>query len=99
MLALALFVAGLIEYVLVAYWTHALVTKDVGKTTATTFVNVMLWGFVVTNLRLDEPILLVIHGIGCALGAGLTCWWTKEAERRATTPAPPRGLKNFVVRD
>jgi hypothetical protein len=91
LLALALFLAGVAEYVLAAYWTHALVTKKVAQTAGVTFLNVMLWGFVVTNLRVSEPRLLVIHGLGCALGAALTCWATKPAEAAAARGAldPP----------
>src|SRR5206468_3436070 len=82
LLALALFAAGVAEYILAAYWTHVVVTKKVGRTAATTFLNVMLWGFVVANLKLSDPALLVTHGLGCALGAASMCWVTK-----ATRPA------------
>lgn len=84
LLALALFAAGVVEYTLAAYWTQIVVSKRVGQTAAVTFMNVMLWGFVVANLKLADVTLLVIHGLGCALGAALTCWWTKRGEGHAS---------------
>jgi hypothetical protein len=95
-LALGLFAAGWAEYGLAAYWTRALVTKDVGRTAAATFVNVMLWGFVVANLKLGDPALLVVHGLGCSLGAAAMCWWAKREEatvRRSRRAARRKSLR------
>jgi hypothetical protein len=83
LLALALFGAGILEYIGAAYWTRAVVGNDVGRASAATFFNVMVWGFVVANLKLAEPQMLVVHGLGCALGAGLTCAWARRREGAA----------------
>lgn len=73
MLALALFVVGVVEYGLAAAWTRVVVSKRALPTAVVTFVNVMLWGFVITNLEPGNPWLLVVHGLGCAIGAAATC--------------------------
>jgi len=92
-LPVAMFAAGVVEYVLATFWTNAIVTRAVGRTAAATFVNVMLWGFVVSNLRISDPFILVIHGLGCALGAGTTCWWAKRAPLGAPRAARRRPRK------
>lgn len=74
-----LFVAGVLEYALATRWTQALVAGHVGMTGGITFVNVLLWGFVVANLRVGDPLAIVTHGLGCALGAAATVWWARRA--------------------
>jgi hypothetical protein len=85
---LALFVVGVAEYLLAAWWTQALIARNVGITGTVTFVNVMLWGFVITNLEAGEPAPIIVHGLGCALGAGVATWW---APAREPSPTPASG--------
>jgi len=72
------FVAGIVEYLLAVYWTQTVVAKHVKRAAAITFLNVMLWGFVVMNLRLGDPILLIVHAIGCAIGSAIACAYLTE---------------------
>jgi len=88
LLALAMFAAGMVEYFLAAYWTQVVVKRDAGRTAVTTFLSVMLWGFVVANIRLSDPALLVIHGLGCAVGAGAVCWWQNDEPSLDERPEP-----------
>lgn len=84
---LALFVAGVVEYGLAALWTQALVAEKATLTAGITFVNVMVWGFVITSLEPGDPWCIVTHGLGCALGAAVTVWWTRRS--RDHLPARP----------
>jgi hypothetical protein len=81
--ALTLFVVGAVEYVLAAWWTQSVVSRRAFATAAVTFVNVLLWGFVITRLEPDQPLLLVAHGLGCAVGAAAACG-LPEPRTRAT---------------
>jgi hypothetical protein len=90
-LALALFAVGVVEYTLAALWTRVVVTRRAGATALVTFVNVLLWGFVITSLEPGNPGLLVIHGAGCALGAAASCWIGAD-EVREVSPRPARRL-------
>lgn len=85
-----LFVAGVVEYALAAGWTQALVAGRVGRIGAITFVNVLVWGFVVSNLRVGDPLAIVTHGLGCALGAAATVWWNGRSAADASEPEPER---------
>jgi hypothetical protein len=72
-LALALFAVGMVEYGLATLWTRVVVSRQAGATALVTFLNVLMWGFVITSLEPGNPGLLVIHGAGCALGAAIAC--------------------------
>lgn len=97
LLAIALFAAGIAEYMLAAYWTRVVVARAVGRTAAVTFVNVMVWGFIVANIKIEEPLLLVIHGAGCALGASLVCAWGDAPPEEPVRAADPAGEEQVRV--
>lgn len=88
MLLIALFAAGMVEYGLAALWTQALVAQKAGLTAGVTFVNVMVWGFVITNLKPGDPWCIVVHGLGCALGAATSVWWSRRAGGKLPEPEP-----------
>jgi len=88
--ALALFVVGGVEYLLAAWWTQTVVDRRVGVTAVVTFVNVLLWGFVITRLEPDQPVLLVAHGLGCAVGAALACRIPESPRSRVAVQSAAR---------
>lgn len=85
---LALFAAGVVEYGLAALWTQALVAQKAGLTAGVTFLNVMVWGFVITSLKPGDPWAIVTHGLGCALGAATTVWLSRRAKLQGVEAKP-----------
>jgi hypothetical protein len=86
---LALFAAGVVEYGLAALWTQCLIAQRAGLTGGVTFLNVMLWGFVITNLKPGDPWAIITHGLGCALGAAATVWYSRRSGRGQGAEAKP----------
>lgn len=82
---LSLFAVGVVEYLLAAWWTQALIARNAPMTSTVTFVSVLLWGFVITQLEPGAPWRIVAHGLGCALGAGIAARWSPSDKR--TEPA------------
>ena len=98
MLALALFAVGMVEYGLATLWTRVVVSRQVGATALVTFVNVLLWGFVITSLEPGNPGLLVIHGAGCALGAAVACRFGAGEVEAMPASAPRRSTRRVSAR-
>lgn len=71
---IALFLAGVLEYTLAALWTRYLVSRAIVKTGLVTFISACLWGFVISQMTILNPIAIVLHAIGCCCGAMLVCW-------------------------
>lgn len=71
-MTLLLFITGMVEYALAAAWTRSVAKKQPAVCAALSFVNVMIWGMVVSTVASGSWPLLVAHAAGCAVGAALT---------------------------
>ncbi len=75
---LALFLIGAVEYALAAAWTESVSRKHATACAGISFVNVMIWGTVVTYVSTGGLPALIAHALGCAVGAWLTVRYSSK---------------------
>lgn len=89
-LAIGLFLAGAVEYAVIAAWYDAYSRGRVGRVMLITHVQIALWLFVIGSMVaiVENPAiprwLVIVYTEGCAVGAGGMCWRARvNAQRRA----------------
>lgn len=80
-----LFFIGIIEMLIVTFWTKAVTNTQVAMSGAITVVNVMIWYYVIKQIvdNVDNWYLALLYAFGCAIGTVITTAYFRHAEGKA----------------
>jgi len=98
-LVLTFFVIGFLEMFCWALQTKTLIKDRVIGAFFATYVAVLIWYYVVQSVakNLDDPVIMHVYCLGCALGVALTIkfdkWLSKLAESQVVYRAQQKKLK------
>ncbi len=96
-----LFIIGVVEMFIVAYWTKTVVESRVYMSGAVTIVNILIWYYVLQTFveDINNWYLIISYALGCAVGTMLSGYVSNlETKRRgkkkemAITQLEPKAL-------
>lgn len=79
-----LFFIGVVEMVIVTLWTRVVVEARILVSGAVTFINILIWYYVITVIveDINNTALAVAYAAGCALGTMLVTAFPADAKTR-----------------
>lgn len=82
-LMLLLFVIGIIEMIIATVWTRVAVSSRVVASGLVTFINILLWYYVLTVIVEDisNTSLAITYAAGCAVGTMLVTSFSGASSR------------------
>ncbi len=69
-----IFILGVVEMFIIAYWTKAVVESRIYMSGAITIINILIWFYVLRTFidNLDNWYLVLSYALGCATGTMLS---------------------------
>jgi len=79
-----IFIIGVIEMFVIAYWTKTVVESRVYMSGIITIVNVLIWFYVLQTFvdNIDNWYLVMSYALGCAVGTMLSSFVSNQEKAR-----------------
>jgi len=79
-----IFIIGVIEMFVIAYWTKTVVESRVYMSGIITIVNVLIWFYVLQTFvdNIDNWYLVMSYALGCAVGTMLSSFVSNKEKAR-----------------
>jgi uncharacterized protein YebE (UPF0316 family) len=79
-----IFIIGVIEMFVIAYWTKTVVESRVFMSGAVTIVNILIWYYVLQTFvdNINNWQLVLSYALGCAVGTMLSGYLSNRGEIR-----------------
>jgi len=90
-----IFILGVIEMFVIAYWTKTVVESRIYMSGVITIVNILIWFYVLRTFvdNLDNWYLVMFYALGCAVGTMLSSYVSNKEKARKKRKA---NIKNKV---
>lgn len=80
-----LFFVGVVEMLIVTFWTKAVTETRVLASGLITMVNIMIWYYVLQQImeNVNNWQIAIVYALGCSLGTVVSTYYFKIKEKKA----------------